>query len=229
MKAGASEKYIDSEGRLSVALHTAAAYDHRACVEKLLALGADPFCSNKDCGSSCTCTALSFAAMFNCSNVVEPLNDAGLSPTEPCEDTNHVAPVLEANMKGFCTFLEAVVNCGYDPNSLGPQRCSLLKHALHVRFYQKREMMPLTISSVHLEKKLLILGVTYSVLMAHLESCQYILQHSSTMYQLLKFCSNMECLLMFEQIQRNVRRPFTLPLYAIPLKLLRCWLKLVQT
>ena len=152
MKAGASEKYIDSEGSLRVTLHIAAAYDHRAVVERLLALGADPFCSNKYYGPSCTCTALSFAAQFDCFNVVKPLIDAGLSPTEPCEDDDHVAPVIEANMKGFCTFLKAVVDCGYDPNSLGPQRCSLLEHALHIRFYQKREKMPLTISPVHLER-----------------------------------------------------------------------------
>ena len=156
MKAGASEKYIDSEGSLSVTLHTAAAYDHRAVVEKLLALGADPFCSNKYYGPYCTCTALSFAAQFDCSSVVKPLIDAGLSPTKPCEDNEHVTPVMEANVKGFCTFLKTVVDCGYDPNSLGPQGCSLLEHALHVRFYQKREKMPLTISPVHLERLIAI-------------------------------------------------------------------------
>ena len=152
MKAGASEKYIDSEGDLRVTLHIAAAHDHRAVVERLLALGTDPFISNKYYGPSCTCTALSFAARFDCSSVVKPLIDAGLSPTKPCEDDDHVAPVIEANMKGFCTFLKAVVDCGYDPNSLGPQRCSLLEHALHLRFCQKREKMPLTVSPVHLDR-----------------------------------------------------------------------------
>ena len=79
-------------------LHTAAVYDHRAVIEKLLALGADPLCSNKDYGPSCTCTALSLAAKFGSSSVVKPLIDAGLSPTEPCEDTDHLAPVIEANI-----------------------------------------------------------------------------------------------------------------------------------
>ena len=137
MKAGASEKYIDSEGDLQVALHTAADCEHRAVVEKLLALGADPFCSNKDYGPFCTCTALSLAAQFDCSSVVKPLIDTGLSPTKPCEDKNLVVPMIEANIKGFCTFLNAVVNCGYNPNSLGPQGCSLLEQ--HFTFVSTRK------------------------------------------------------------------------------------------
>ena len=163
VKAGATANKVYYEDICDLPLHTAAVYDHRAVIEKLLALGADPLCSNKDYGPSCTCTALSLAAKFGSSSVVKPLIDAGLSPTEPCEDTDHLAPVIEANIKGFFAFVKAVVNCGYDPNSLGPQRCSLLEHALHIRYYQKREEISPTILPVYLER---LIGIG-----CHISSC----------------------------------------------------------
>ena len=95
MKAGASDKYIYSKGSLSIALDTAAAHDYRAVFEKLLALGADSFCSNKD--YVCLVHVQPVLCQFDCSNVVKPLIDAGLSPTKPCEDDDHVAPIIEAN------------------------------------------------------------------------------------------------------------------------------------
>ena len=59
--------------------------------------------------------------------------------------------------------MKAVVNCGYDPNSLGPQGCSLLEHALHIRYYQKREEISPTILPVYLER---LIGIG-----CHVSSC----------------------------------------------------------
>ena len=157
--AGATVNEMYYDGPCKLPLHSASLYNHRATVEKLLEFGADPLSSNKSLHPLCTCTALNFAAKAGSCNVVEPLIKAGVSPTEYCEVPLHLSPVVDANIRGFVSFLKIVVDCGYNPNSLGSKGHTPLEDALNFRFEERQKGRPPPLSSRHLEL-LIDLGCT---------------------------------------------------------------------
>ena len=159
VRAGATVNEMYYSGHCKLPLHSASLYDHRATVEKLLEFGANPLSCNKSLHPLCTCTALSYAANAGSCNVVEPLIKAGVSPTKYCEVPSHLSPVVNANIRGFVSFLKVVVDCGFNPNSLGSKGHTPLEDALNFCFEERQKGRPTPLSSRHLEL-LIDLGCT---------------------------------------------------------------------
>ena len=153
VKAGATVNDMYYEDRWKIPLHAAAAHDHRTTAQKLLEFNADPFCPNKD-NDKCTCTALTCAAYWGSCSVVKPLIDAGLSPIASCKDPTHqlMSPAVIANLRGSHHVLKSMIDCGYDPDSLGCQGQSPLEFAIELCYFHRTKCLRIAHSTKYLEE-----------------------------------------------------------------------------